>query len=261
MKTFFAITLGALLLLSSAVGVWRLHRTTIRLQSRVTELQAASADRDQKSAQEREENRRLVAIVDQAKRGDPATAAAVHAELAKARQKQTELEDRAMALYLTHAERMAEMAKQHDPEQGLVRLEDMPNAGRQTPVTALETVVWAAMKGDAAQLTAGISLSEGARTAVREFLNSLPETSRESYPTPESFAAILVTDEVLKTAALQVMGSTRIDSEHAEVAIRRLETGGQILKLPLQLGEGGWQVVISEKEISQLKQRISGRSP
>ncbi len=205
---------------------------------------------------QREENQRTKERLAQAQRDAHDSARAMHAELTRLRAEAGELEERANRVAAKKAADAAVMAANRDPEKGLTQLEFFQNVGWATPASAMQTLVWAAIHGDDATLIAGIAMTEGAWKKASDLLAQLPEGGREKYPTPESLAALILTNQILKESAAELQGTTMLDAQHAVVSGRTV-AGGKTTNFPMQLGTGGWQMIIPDKAIDALKKQMS----
>jgi hypothetical protein len=222
--SFLIVALGA-----GVFGLWKLRQGNERLRTRVSELRRETSEGER----ETERARREVA-------------------------------ERERQAQISHDEKLARAGaneENRDPEKGFARLEYFQNSGRATVSAAFQTVVWAALKGEDTMLVAGLTVTDAARTKAAELRERLPEEMRIKYPAPESLAAIVVTNEILKTPAVQVMGYTLVDPQHATLTVRQLSAAGQEMKMPMELGPGGWRLVVSDKVIETLNERMRETGP
>jgi hypothetical protein len=233
-------------------GIVRLRQNTARLQRQAAELRQRSHAREEL----REENRRLQSLSAHVARNDADSVRAIHADLIQARRELAELEQRAREVRAKAAERSAAMDANRDPEKALTRLEHFQNLGRGTPGMAVQTLVWAAIKGEDAVLVDALAVTGAEREKAEAFLARLPEASRVKYPTPESLAALAVMGEILRGGALQIVGHTMVDPLHATVRVRTSDEGKEA-KLPMRLGPGGWQMVVPEGAITAIERQMS----
>jgi hypothetical protein len=185
---------------------------------------------------------------------------ACHAELMQLREEVAGLEARARAAFDHKAAVTAAPETNRDPEKGMTRGEYFQNVGRATPSAAFQTLVWAALKGDDTTLEAMLSVTSAARSNAEELLGRLSADARAKYPTAESLAALMVTGEVVKSAAAQILGYEMSDAQHAIVSFRSSESD-KIENVPMKLGADGWQVVVSTGAINALKKRMNHVPP
>lgn len=227
------------------------------LDGRVDELR----QRNEAVVRWREENRRtreqlLRRTETEAQDAAQSAAQARHAELVKLRDEVAALEARARAASDQKAAITEVLETNRDPEKGMTRGEYFQNVGRATPSAALQTLVWAALNGDDATLAATLSVTSADRSDAEELLARLSVDERAKYPTAESLVAIMMTGEIVKVAAAQVLGYEMTDAQHAIVSIRTSESDKDET-LPMELGAGGWQVVVPAKAIKALKKRMN----
>lgn len=203
MKAAVKIGVCVLLITAGAVGIARLRQTTRHLEAQVLE----SRERTRVLQDLRAENQRLLALTERVAQNAPESALAIRSALLRARRTVAELEQRADHAGLRGGPATAPTETSRDPETALTRLEYFVNAGRDTPSTAIQTLVWAATKGDEEKLAETLSVAGAAREKADILLARLPESERAKY-TPESLAALAVTGELLRGTAMQIAGQS-----------------------------------------------------
>lgn len=139
---------------------------------------------------------------------------------------------------------------------GLTRLEDLHDVGRQTPGAAVQTLLWAACHGDDTALANTLLLEPKARAKAAAFLAGLPDSAREKTPTPESFAALFLSDGLTKVTAVRIGEATAIDADNATVRLEGIMD--RDLQLPLRRVATGWQIVVGEKQIDWAVAQLRG---
>jgi hypothetical protein len=130
---------------------------------------------------------------------------------------------------------------------GLTPLENLHNAGQQTPGDAVQTLLWATFRGDDRALTNALLLEPEARAKAAGFLATLPESAREKLPTPESFAALFLAEGLTNVTAVRIGDATAIDPDNATIRVEGII--GRDLQLPARLTSHGWQIVVGEKQV------------
>lgn len=253
------LTIGVAVVAGAGIfGLMRLHQKTIRLEADLARLKHSTAAQSENSERDtlREENRRLAVLLAQTRRGEGKSPDAIHAELEQARSELAVLERRAQESAANAAQRAATAVENRDPERGMARLEYFQNVGRATPVTALQTIVWAALHGDNATLVDALALTDLARQKAAELLASLPVEARRKYPTAESLAALVVAGEIVDTAAVKVVGVRFADSRHATIDALRLQAADRALSVRMELGADGWRMEVSDRIMDTLKERM-----
>lgn len=235
-----------------------LHRQNERVRSRMADLRR----RAQPPESLRQENERLHALLSRASAAGGAAGAAdaVHAEVERAR---AEVEQLEKAAELRRQQRAAQaatderaLANNRDPNAGLARLEQFQNVGQATPRAACQTLVWAATKGDAAALAELFLLSESARANAEALIAGLPEAARERW-TPEKLAALYFTAVTTDMSAAQIADETFDGAQRATVTLRIPGVDEAKSKVALQLGSGGWQVIVPDTAIDVVRRKIA----
>lgn len=235
-----------------------LHRQNDRVRSRVADLQRRPPPSDSL----RQENVRLRALLAHASAAGGAAEAtdAVHAEVARARAEVAKLEKAAERRRRQREAQVAAdeqaLATNRDPNAGLTRLEQFQNVGQATPRAACQTLVWAATKGDAAVLADLFLLPETARAKAEELIAGLPEAARERW-TPEKLAALYFTAVTTDMSAAQIADETFDGAQHATVMLRIPGVDEAKSKVALQLGAGGWQVIVPDIAIDVMRRKIA----
>jgi hypothetical protein len=161
----------------------------------------------------------------------------------------------------TSQRRMAEAnqpANGRDPEQAMTKLEYFQNVGRDTPAHALQTIVWAAMKGDEPALNAGLVLEEKALERAKVLISRLPETTRNQM-SPEKLAALWFEGTVLDVPAAQILRQETADDTHATLLTR----GGiaDASTLHFIRDSTGWQLIVPQHGLEVVQKKVLGSSP
>jgi hypothetical protein len=254
-RGFQFLLLGiALSALATAITVVKLDNTRLRKQ-------LAAAQRQQSAVlDQRDENNRLRTLVAQAKIDERAAAKAVRARVLQLREELDRLEKHAASTHALGRQKAAQdaaaLANNRDLRVGLVRLEHLTDAGRATPAAALQTLLWAALKGDDAQLASVISLSRTTREQASALLVNLPAQVRSTW-TPEKLGALFFTGFCTEMTGAAINNVTISDANHATIAVR-FTNGSKEVVLPLSVetGDGGWQVMLPEKAIDAIQRRL-----
>ena len=247
---------GLLTLGVAGAEILYLHRDTAKLSARATALRGRNAAVTRLA----QENQRTRELVTRAETDATDAAQAFHQDVVQLREEVRALEEKARAAATQRAAAAAAIAMNRDPARALTRLENFQNVGRGTPEAAIQTLMWAALKGDEPTLVASLALSDDAREKALQVLAHLPESARAKYPAPENLAALVVTDQILRADAVQIVSATPVDAQHAIVNVRLAGTDGEE-KIPTELGVDGWKVTIPKKLISALYQRLNPPAP
>lgn len=237
-----------------AVGVLD-HTRRVRTRE-VTELRREHA-RSSSSTTPRDEAPALSAAT-----GAPL--ASLAAEVAAARREIAALEQSAQRrraeIVAASVRRIADAAGEstRDPTQGMMKLEYFQNVGRATPAAALQTLAWAALKGEETLLTGGLALDDKARARASELAAKLPEAAR-AQAMPEKLGALWFMNAVLEVPAIHIFGQTAIDDDHVVLLVRG--GIGDQEKLTLVRAPGGWQIVVPARGMEVLQKKVANAAP
>ena len=243
-----SLSLGILLIAAAGGGVLvvLLHQQNAALRSQIE----ARATRLHKSvvptptaAQSRNEDRRAPAEKK------------IDAHLLQLRADVANLEK--IAAHSANAEASDAPTTNRDPEKGMTRMEYMQNVGQATPAAAMQTLFWAAMKGDEAAMARTIVWDEAVRPKVQALIDRLPAASRERYATPELLAALFISRQALDVSAIHITETTMTDATHAGLMVKGLT--GREEPLPMRLSALGWQYSIGEGRLAWLTGQLTGK--
>jgi hypothetical protein len=145
-----------------------------------------------------------------------------------------------------------------DPEKGMTRLEYMRNVGQATPAAAMQTLFWAALKGDEAAMARTIVWEEAVRPKVQALIDRLPAASRERYSTPELLAALSISQKALDVSAIYITETVMKTSDSAVLTVKGLT--GRDEPLAMRLGPAGWQYSAGESWLARLTAQLAGKS-
>ena len=225
---------AVLLLAGGAVGLWpRVERDALR-----DEVAALRAE-EREVGRLREAHRRLAAgAVPEAEverlRADHTALARLRAELAGLKGR---AETKAGAAAAKSSERATRVAPDPVAPAGagpVVVAAEWKNAGRATPATALESLMWAAAGGDIEAMVGAIKLDFNAQIAAKAALAEMPEALRATYGTPERLVALLTMPNV-PLGAMQVIKvdvSVPANTQNTEMAVTQVR---------LKSAEGRWE--------------------
>jgi hypothetical protein len=232
-----------------------LHRQNERVRNRIVDLR----QRGRPAEQLRRENERLRALLQTVTREGGATDA-IHAEAERARGAVAELEKRAELRHVQLTAQAASdehaLANNRDPNVGLARLEHFQDVGQATPRAAVQTLVWAALKGDDAALGRLLVLSDSTRARAEALIAELPEDSRVRW-TPEKLVALYFSAVVTDVSAAQIASENIDQPRHAIVALRIPGVEAAKAKIELRATAAGWQVIAPEDAIDVVRRRVA----
>jgi hypothetical protein len=130
---------------------------------------------------------------------------------------------------------------------GLVPIRSLKNAGRGSARDAFETQLWAARNGDIALTASAITFGPEARAKMEAILAQLPESTRETYGTPESLMAFVLAGSPHPVGGMQVLGEDDTDADNAVLHTQWQHEDDTVVHdtdAQLQRTNDGWQVVI-----------------
>lgn len=255
MSAPFKVILVALAVLLGAGGLTLLHLENRRLQRRL----AADAPRAREAARLREDNARLERLLAAQHHSGESARALLQRDIAQlraeiARHERTAAQQHAARVALTSRDAAA-LETNRDPRLGLTRLEHFQNRGQATPSAALETLVWAALKGDEATLANVTTLNSAIRSRAEAFLAELPAEERAQW-TPEKLGQLWFSGLFTELSAVQIVGETTVGPDEAVVRLRLANRSGEE-KLALRLTPSGWKVLTPGAAVEHLKKKLS----
>lgn len=256
-----ALGLGVLLLGigADATGLILLGMDNARLERRISELHRQNEQADRT----REAVRHTQRLLAQAGEDQVVSAREIHAELERARDEvaglealaQEKREKKAAQVAAQAAMDASSLAGNVNPESGMTRLEAFQNVGFHTPGAALQTLVWAALKGDISLLSGGgLAVSGATQERAEALIAALPENVRTEW-TPEKLAALWWTQAITEVSAAQVTDLRMEDASHATLAVRGgIGANGLV---SMRLGPAGWQMVVPVQAMEQAEARLN----
>jgi prefoldin subunit 5 len=143
----------------------------------------------------------------------------------------------------------------------LVPVNEWKNAGRATPASTAETVLWAAAGGDVATIASAISLTDSARQKAEAIFARLPEQTRSEYGTVDNLAALMIAKDAATVTGMQVLGQRELSNDQVVVRMRFGNDEGKTKDqaLPLQRTADGWKVIITDDPIDKWARQLSGK--
>lgn len=251
----FKSILGSLAVLLGAAGLMLLHLENSRLQRRV----ASDAARAREAARLREDNARLEQVLAEQHRGADSAHSLVCREIEQLRaeialHERKAAQRRVAQLTLTSRDATA-IETNRDPRLGLTRLEYFQNRGRATPSAALETLVWAALRGDETMLADVTTLNSATRAKAEALIAQLPAEDRAKW-TPEKLGQLWFSGLFTEMLALQISGETTVAPDEAIVRLR-LANQHDEEKLALRLTPNGWKVLAPGAAVDHLQSKLS----
>lgn len=256
MNRSFILLLTALILGAVAASVIVYHRERVehsRLAAQLTaiRLQVDAAERI------RAENARMKEVVELSRRDRGQAAAAVHADVDRARREVAELERKAVAdraaILEENRGKIAALQANRDLAKGAVLVENCADVGRATPEAALQTLVWASAHGHDDIVRGAVTYDSAARALAEAAIATLPESVRTKYPNPEALAALFVAQVVNDLSAIRVVDRSM---EGAQATLTIAGVQKQLGKVGLTQTSAGWQVVIDTAGFERIRRLL-----
>jgi hypothetical protein len=242
---WWSVLLLALAVVAGA-ALWLQRQSAAQLRDELGLLR----DENRKLAGLRAENARLVAAQPSAAQLD-----AMRADHAAVRQLRGEIEK-----LKADTDRQAhEIERASAPP---VPASEWKNAGRATPAATIETMMWAAVRNDVATFASTVGFDPKLRPAVDRFFETLPETTRTRYGTPEQLIAEFMMPELAAMAAGMHIGQeTQAANGDTQLIVGLQNRAGVIRESPstLRHADDGWQVVVSPQAVQQIANRIGSQ--
>lgn len=131
------------------------------------------------------------------------------------------------------------------------------NAGKDTPIAAAESFMWAASSGELDVLAKSIVLDPAARERAAEILARLPEASRALYDTPEKLIALFLAREG-DARAMQILGESTAGND-ALVNMRLQKDDGKTKEEGYQFRRtsDGWRLVVPAKAVDKFGKKLT----
>lgn len=257
----FRFTLLGLLVVLGGGAIFVVWKDNDRLRRRLSEQRR----QDEQSARLQTENRETKELIARFQVGESEGARALQADLVRAREELARLEKEAVVAAKDKQAQLAreaqELAHSRDPERGVTRLEHFRNVGQQTPAAAFQTLVWAGLQGDETALRLLVALTPEARAHAETLIARLPEAERATW-TPDKIGALFVTALLVEVPALRI-GEAKIETDQrAKLTLQLPQDAKQTTqRVPMQRGPQGWRLVIEERQIEKVRQRIVHTDP
>ncbi len=131
------------------------------------------------------------------------------------------------------------------------------NVGKDTPAAAAESLMWAADSGDLDVLANSILLDAAAREKAVAILARLPDSTRQTYDTPEKLIALLLARDT-DARAMQVLGANTAGDD-ALVSLRLQKDDGKTKDEGYQFRRtsDGWRLVMPGKAVDKLGKKLT----
>lgn len=144
-----------------------------------------------------------------------------------------------------------------NPPLNLVPASGWKNAGKTSPEAAAESFMWASDSGELDVLANSIILDAAAREKAAAILARLPESTRQTYDTPEKLVALLLARDT-DARAMQVLGANTTGDD-ALVSLRLQKDDGKTKDEGYQFRRtsDGWRLVVPGKAVDKLGKKLT----
>jgi hypothetical protein len=138
------------------------------------------------------------------------------------------------------------------------------NAGRATPATAMETVLWAAAGGDVQLLESLLEFEPEARVKANALLASVPSATRAQHTSPESLIAMLTAKDVpLGSAKIAATQPVPGEKRKAYVVLMTQPPDDKnrppkLSRFDFQQYDGGWKILVPASVVDGYAAQIRG---
>jgi hypothetical protein len=138
------------------------------------------------------------------------------------------------------------------------------NAGRATPVAAVQTAIWAARNGDTEALAGLIAFDAAGRGLVDALFTRLPEDTRQSFGSAEKvFATLLAVRLPQNLSSAEVTTAMTPTGEEFTLGMRLKRAGGEPKSASLRFNRDveGWRLVVPAKVVENYIATLNNRLP
>jgi hypothetical protein len=133
-----------------------------------------------------------------------------------------------------------------DAEPSELSAKDWSNAGRETPRAAIESVLWAASRGDVDHLAGLLGFQPDVREQVDAMFSKLPEASQRSFGSAETVIATMLAGNFPKDASSMKILADQQWGEDAAIAMSVGHSDGQtrVNQFKFHKAPDGWQLMV-----------------
>lgn len=180
-------------------------------------------------------------------------------ELERLKAEQSEVESLTAEI---KALREAEQGAAPKPGSRRTLVSDCVYAGRKTPGSSFESVLWAASRGNVDQLSDLIDLTGKARETADALFNNLPPASRQEYSNPRKVVATLLAASFPKDAVATSSVGERESANDAYLSIQveHAEGKARLNLYHFRKEEDGWRLLVPEGVMADFEKTLTGDS-
>jgi hypothetical protein len=191
------------------------------------------------------ENRRLISA--QLSAEERKRLEAKHAEAEILRARLAELQSKTSAA-----------ATDADPNE--LSADDWVFSGRETPRAAIESVLWAASRGDVEQLASLLGFPPDVRAQAEEMFSKLPAASQKEYGSPERVVATLLAGSFPRDASgMNVLADKEWDQDAAiSMSVEHSEGQSRTNVFRFHHASDGWRLMVPASVMSGYEKTLLG---
>lgn len=135
-------------------------------------------------------------------------------------------------------------------------------AGRATPQTTIESVLWSASRGEIERLATLIAFSPVITARAYALFSQLPESAQQEFGTPQRVIATLLAGGFPESAsAMTTLGISQSGGSAAmTVRVDRSDGQARTSLLQLQQGPDGWQLLVPSNVMKNYEETLAGKT-
>ena len=135
-------------------------------------------------------------------------------------------------------------------------------AGRQTPQTAFESVLWAAGHQEIDGLAGMLSFDDKTRTQLAAFFEKLPDDTKAQFGSPEKIDATMLAANMPTdlSATSELANATQADAATLLMQVQRNDGTQKTTYFKFQRGTDGWQLVVPMSVLRDYERELTNTS-
>jgi hypothetical protein len=141
-----------------------------------------------------------------------------------------------------------------------VAAEDWIYAGRATPAAAIESVLWAASRGDVDHLADLLGFTDDVRGRAEAVFSRLPPSSQQEYGSPEKVVATLLAGSFPKAATAMTIVDGVPGELDAQISMRVDHSSGgpRTNEFYFHHAQNGWQLIVPASVMEGYEKTVLG---
>jgi cell division protein FtsL len=137
--------------------------------------------------------------------------------------------------------------------------------GRATPEAAIQSVLWAASRGDVDRLASMLSFGADDRALAEAMYSQLPPEAQASYGSPQKVVATLLAGTFPKDASAATIGESHQWDEDAALSMDVAHTDGESAMhsnvFRFRRAADGWQLLVPPAVLAGYEKILQGEQP